>query len=109
MPDDNSIEVHDDAERHAYVVTVDGTEAGKAVYHIRGGRHIFVHTEVDEAFSGRGVGSKLVRAALEDVRAQGGALVALCPFVSAYLKRHREFDDLVDIDMTEQLERRRVP
>ncbi|HWB87854.1 MAG TPA: GNAT family N-acetyltransferase [Acidimicrobiia bacterium] len=107
MPEQDSIEVRDVPERHAYVVTVDGVEAGMAVYHIRGGRHIFVHTEVDEQYSGLGVGSRLVRAALEDVRAQGGSLVALCPFVSAYMRRHPEFDDLVDREMTEQLERRR--
>jgi len=45
--------------------------------------------------SGRGVASKLVRGALELVRAQGLKVVAKCPFVSAYMGKHPEFNDLL--------------
>lgn len=106
MSDQAVIEVHDDPARHAYVVTVDGEEAGKSVYHMRGGRHIFVHTEVDDAHSGRGVGTRLVQSALDDVRDRGGTIVAICPFVAAYVRRHPEYDDLIDHELTQRIERR---
>ena len=54
-----------------------------------------VHTEVDPAFEGRGLGNALVAGALDDLRARGKRLVPLCPFVIAYLRRHPEYADLV--------------
>jgi uncharacterized protein len=47
-----------------------------------------IHTEVPEAFRGRGFGEMLVKAALEAGRADGLGIVAVCPFVRAYLRRH---------------------
>ena len=54
-----------------------------------------VHTEVDPAFAGQGLGERLVAGALEDLRARGLKLVPLCPFVRAYLRRHPDQADLV--------------
>jgi len=48
----------------------------------------FLHTEVPEAFRGRGFGEKLVGGALDLARAEGLRIVAVCPFVRAYLRRH---------------------
>jgi predicted GNAT family acetyltransferase len=56
---------------------------------------VFTHTEVDDAFEGRGVGSVLVHEALEAVRAEGGHVVALCPFVREYVERHPEYAELL--------------
>ena len=107
--DEPVIAVHDDPERHAYIVTVDGAEAGKTVYHMRGGRHIFVHTEVDDAYAGKGIGTKLVKTALDEVRGRGGTIVAICPFVSAYLRRHPDYDDMIDHELSERIERKGQP
>lgn len=104
---DRSIEVHDDPEEGAYVVEVDGEWAGKAVYHMRGGRHLFVHTEIDDSFSGMGVGTRLVRAALDDVRSKGGQVVPICPFFVAYIKRHPEYEDIVDREITDRINSKR--
>ena len=49
---------------------------------------VLVHTEVSPALEGRGLGGQLVAGALEDIRAQGLRVVAVCPFVRAYLRRH---------------------
>ena len=54
-----------------------------------------VHTEVDPAFAGQGLGERLVAGALEDLRACGLKLVPQCPFVRAYLRRHPDQTDLV--------------
>lgn len=55
----------------------------------------FSHTEVPAALEGRGVGSRLVEAALDHVRALGAGVIPSCPFVAAYIRRHPEQADLV--------------
>ena len=89
------ISVHDVPERSRYEVTVDGALAGHADYYDSGDVRVFVHTEVDDAFEGRGVGSALAKGALEDVRASGRTLVPRCPFIAAYIERHPEYAGLV--------------
>ncbi|WP_069386048.1 GNAT family N-acetyltransferase [Cellulosimicrobium cellulans] len=73
----------------------DGTVAGFAEYVRQDGAVVFTHTEVDPAFEGQGVGSALVAGALDQVRESGQGVVALCPFVKAYVERHAEYQDLV--------------
>jgi len=101
----SQIEVVDDADEHAYVITVDGERAGKAVYHLRGGRYFFVHTEIDSEFEGKRLGSQLVQFALEDVKLKEGTVVPICPFVRGYIKRHPEYDELVDHEILARIER----
>lgn len=101
-----NIVVRDEPDERAYVVHVDGERAGMAEYRDRDGSRVFRHTEVDDRFSGSGVGTTLVRYALDDVRESGGKLVPLCPFFAAYIKRHPEYEDLVDQEMTEMYRER---
>ena len=54
----------------------------------------FVHTEVPPELGGKGIGSKLVRGALDQVRARKLRVVAQCPFVKAYIEKHPEYADL---------------
>ena len=58
---------------------VDGEVAGFAVYHRRGGRTYFVHTEIDPAFEGKGLGSTLAKGALDAERAPRRAGRAAVP------------------------------
>lgn len=95
--------VRDDADRGRFVIEVDGVEAGFAQYRRRAGRWIFVHTEVDAAFGGQGLGSSLVRGALDQVRSAGEVAVPLCPFVAAWIDRHPGYADLVDRERLEML------
>ncbi|HEY0117455.1 MAG TPA: GNAT family N-acetyltransferase, partial [Cellulomonas sp.] len=76
----------------------DGALLGIAAYYLEPGEPgllVFTHTEVEEAAEGNGVGSRLAHDALEHARAAGQQIVALCPFVRAYLARHPEYRDLV--------------
>jgi uncharacterized protein len=66
-----------------------------AYYRLAPGVITFTHTEVPQELAGRGIGSALARGALEIVRAQGLKVVAQCPFISAYLGKHPEFNDLL--------------
>ena len=56
---------------------------------------VFLHTEVDPEFEGQGLGSVLASTALDQVRARGLRVVARCPFIAAYIRRHREYADLL--------------
>jgi predicted GNAT family acetyltransferase len=82
-------------ELSRYEVRVDGRTAGFTQYRLVSTAIDFVHTEVDPAFEGRGLGSKLAAGALDDVRANAGRAVASCPFISTYIKRHPEYADLL--------------
>jgi predicted GNAT family acetyltransferase len=66
-----------------------------AYYQLSPGVITFTHTEVPPELSGHGIGSQLVRGALEAARAQGLKVVPRCPFVSAYMAKHAEFNDLL--------------
>jgi predicted GNAT family acetyltransferase len=79
-----------------YELRVDGAVAGRCYYRDAGSRRVFIHTEVDAEFAGRGLATRLVEYALADCRARGMRIVAQCPMVSAYLAKHHEFDDLID-------------
>ena len=59
------------------------------------GKIIFTHTEVPPELEGHGVGGALARAALTYARKEGLRVVPLCPFIAAFIKRHKEFQDLV--------------
>ncbi len=89
--------VADHPEEHRYEVRDGhGSVLGFSAYRRRGDVVVFTHTEVDDAAEGQGVGSTLVRGALDDVRASGLRILPLCPFVRAYVDRHPEYADLVE-------------
>jgi uncharacterized protein len=96
-------DVRDNTERRRFEVVVDGDVAGFAEYQRRGGRIIFVHTQIDAAHEGQGLASTLARAALDAAREAGEPVIPLCPFIAAYIERHEEYADLVDRDLLERL------
>ncbi len=57
-------------------------------YRRDGDRIVLTHTEVPDALSGQGVGSRLVAGVLDRIRSEGGTVVARCEFVSAFIRRH---------------------
>ena len=102
MSTPSDVRVHREEDR--YVAEVDGQEAGFTVYRVRGGnRYFFPHTEIFEGWGGSGVGTTLVREALDDVRANGGTVIPICPFVWAFIQRHPEYGDLVDHDTFDRI------
>lgn len=87
--------VTDVAERSRYEIRLDGELAGFLDYAPRPGRLDLTHAEVNPEFGGRGVGTRLVRAALDDVRHRGGLVRPLCPFVAEFVERNPDYADLV--------------
>ena len=87
--------VRNNIAEHRYELTVEGHLAA-TYYQIANCVITFFHTEVPDALAGRGVGSKLVKGALDQVRSQGLKVVAQCPFVKAYIEKHAEYADLLN-------------
>ena len=73
----------------------DGELAGAAYYRFEDGAMAFTHTEVDDAYEGRGLGSKLAAGALDEARSRGVEVLPYCPFVRGYIQRHPEYLDLL--------------
>jgi predicted GNAT family acetyltransferase len=88
-------EVFDNAEEHRYEIESDGQLVGVAEYASTTERVILTHTEVGAPFAGTGLGSRLTKAALDDVRRQNKGVTPMCSFVAAYIDRHPEYTDLV--------------
>ncbi len=82
-------------ERERYELSLDGEVVGFTAYRARPGLIAFVHTEIDEHVQGQGLADKLIRFALEDARERDLAVLPFCPFVKAFIERHREFEPLV--------------
>jgi predicted GNAT family acetyltransferase len=89
--------VEDNPEEARYEARIGDRIVGIAEYELTDeqGPIVFVHTEVVPDVEGQGVGARLARSALEDVRRRGLRLVSDCPFISAFLKRHHDWDDLI--------------
>ena len=82
------IAVRDNAEASQFELTLDGAQAGFLTYELRPGAIALLHTEVDPAFEGRGLGTALIRGALDSARQRGLKVLPYCPFVKAHLEKH---------------------
>ena len=88
-------EARDNPAASRFEMTSGGAVAFVAYERVSDGRIALLHTEVPEALSGQGVGSKLVRGVLDALRAEGATVVPRCEFVAAYVERHPEYRDMV--------------
>jgi predicted GNAT family acetyltransferase len=86
--------VSDNPAQQRYELAVDGHVAA-SYYEIADGVVTFVHTEVPPELGGKGIGTKLIKGALDQVRAGGLKVIAQCPFVKAYIEKHPEYADLL--------------
>ncbi len=92
--DSDRTEVWDNTAESRYEVAIGGQLA--LLEYAREGDHItLIHTSVPEALAGHGIAGELAKAALDDARAQGLAVIPRCPYVAAYIRRHPEYADLV--------------
>jgi uncharacterized protein len=91
------VDLRDNGDEQRFEGLVDGKVAAYVRYHRRAsdGAVVLVHTEVEPAYEGEGVGSALAKATLDELRGRGSRIVPLCPFIASYIRRHPEYDDLV--------------
>lgn len=99
--DDGSVSdaavVTDNPAASRFEITEDGHLA-ELRYHRSGNRLALIHTEVPEELEGRGIGGKLVTAAVARAAREGLTIVPFCPFARSWLERHPGVADQVTID-----------
>ena len=91
---DEPIKVIHDAANQRYEALVEG-HVSICDYELADGRMIFTHTVVPPELRGRGIAEKLVRTALADARAAGRKVVPACSYVSVFVQRNKEYQDLL--------------
>ena len=87
--------VSDASDRKRFEIPVGETVLGYVEYRRRPGVISLLHTEIDPAHNGEGLGTLLVKAVLDTARADGLVVQPYCPFVQGFIDRHREYLDLV--------------
>jgi predicted GNAT family acetyltransferase len=85
VPERERFEAHDET----------GALAGVLTYQLTGGIIAYTHTKVDPEFEGHGVGDLLARTAMDDARSKNRTVVPICPFLSAWLDKHPDYESLV--------------
>jgi uncharacterized protein len=90
-----ALETVDHPDRSRYELTMDGRLVGHLRYTLHEGVITLIHTEVERAFAGRGLGRRLAKDALDDARARGLRVRPLCPFVVRFIRSHPAYQDLV--------------
>lgn len=88
--DDQKVEVSDRSALNRYEIRIDGELAGLADYRLDGDQINFVHTEVDPAHGGQGLGSRLIEFAVTDARSRNLEIIPSCPFVREWIEAHPE-------------------
>ena len=83
----DQLQVTDAADASRFEATVEG-HTGVLEYRLEGNRLVLVHTEVPDELEGRGVGSRLVRAAVARAEAEGLTIVPVCQFARSWLEKH---------------------
>ena len=87
-------EITDNTARHRYEMVVEG-ETAYVTYALRGDHITLIHTEVPTTLGGRGIGSKLARAVLDEVRRRGLRLSVECEFIQGFIQRNPGYADLL--------------
>ena len=104
MGADTQVTVTDNPGEQRFEIRLGGTVVGRAHYRPEGDALAFTHTEIDDGHDGEGLGSQLVRGALEQVRARGASVLPYCPFVASYLKKQPELQDIVPAAQRERFD-----
>ena len=79
-----------------YVIALAPGVEAEMTYRKSGDRPMIIdHTGVPPEFEGRGIALRLVKASIEDARAEGFKIKPVCPYVVVQFRRHPEWSDLL--------------
>ena len=95
----SSLVFSSNAQAHRFEATKDGQLAGYVEYNELRDALMFTHTEVLPEFEGQGVGSGLAKHVLGEARARGLQVIPVCQFIAGYIRKHREYVELVRPDV----------
>jgi hypothetical protein len=87
-------DVTNNEARSRFELVVDGARA-VAQYTLDGEVMRFTHTIVPQEVEGRGIGSRLIKGALDEARSRGLKVDPVCPFVRAYIEKNAKYRDLL--------------
>jgi predicted GNAT family acetyltransferase len=91
----DDLALSDNPAGHRFELHLGGELAAFAEYNLLQGAVLFTHTEVLPAFEGKGLGSKLAKFALDDVRSRGLRAIPQCQFIAGFIRKRPEYLDLV--------------
>ncbi len=89
-------------EKHRYVIQSGGEQVGVMEYQNDGRTLALLHVSTDPAHTGQGIAGELTRVVLDSARERGLAVLPFCPYVSAWMRKHPEYADLVPADQRAQ-------
>ena len=93
---DLQLTIRDNPAKHRFEADLGDGSFAIAEYTLPAGKIMFTHTEVPPQHEGKGIGSALIRFALEDARKRQLKVIPICPFFAAYMQKHEEVQDLLD-------------
>lgn len=93
---DDAISIIHVPETERYELRDGDNTIGFAAYRKQADRLIFTETEVDDSYAGQGLGSRLAAFAVDDAAAAGQRIEPQCPFIADYLRKHHDYDALID-------------
>ena len=91
-----SLTVRDNPDRRRVEIELGDGSVAIAEYTLPAGKIMFTHTEVPEAHEGKGIGTALIRFALDAARERGLKVIPICPFFADYMKKNADVQDLLD-------------
>lgn len=89
-----AIDITHNQAANRFETTIEG-HTGFISYQDQGDRIVYDHTIVPSELGGKGVGSALVKHALDYARSEGKKVVPTCSFVASYINKHAEYQDLL--------------
>lgn len=93
---DAPLEIRHDHEQHRFEAPVEGAAPAVLVYReVSDDVLDYVSTRVPPEARGKGIAGKLVRHALDWARAEGYRVIPTCSYVTAWIERHPDYQDLV--------------
>ena len=89
-----AIDITHNQAANRFETTIEG-HTGFISYQDQGDRIVYDHTIVPSELGGKGIGSALVKHALDYARSEGKKVVPTCSFVASYINKHAEYQDLL--------------
>lgn len=90
-----AMKITDAPDRQRFEARDDGKLMGIVTYRLTGDVIVYTHTEVEPEHEGKGIGSRLAKAVMEDARSRRRTVAPLCPYLSKWLQKHPEYDDIL--------------
>lgn len=88
------VSLKDNPEKSRFEFDLEG-QLGLVEYILNRDQIVLTHTEVPGSLGGRGYGSLIIQLALENVKARGLKVISKCPFVTSYIQKHPQWQEIL--------------